>query len=1081
MTFRRKATITALAASMLATSFAGFPLSEKGLAEKLGLVSVANAASAELPSSAFLDRLNQLHAALAAGDPVDVQEVRNLRDEIASLDETKNAKLLDPIWNKISPKLPESVDQDALKASLFRIIKAVGSIQYDPGASNLEAIRTNPEYRATLKTIAALGGDANITIDDFLVFLFGDGGSRKGVEGTIRDQLAGMSSMQLMLLLGNKGGIVTVLLQSMEQLLGKTEDYKFSSILSKLDITPQDVRATVLNFQNKLQKDEPAISAMTVAYFRSAAQESVKISEDGLQHKYTLKVFGVEVPAAVLTWSKLSGSSDITVAANGTVTIPAGKGKASAVIQAKLMNPYGGSAKVVFEKEITLGSEEEEGEGSFPSEQFLARMNKLYAALAAGDPADLQDVRNFRDEIAGLNSEVGQALLAPVWSKIALKLPATADQAKLKKSLFDMIQAIGSVTYDPTASGLEAIRTNPEYRATLKEIAAAGGGQNLVMDDFLVFLFGDGKSLKGVEGTVREKLASLSSTELLRLLGNNKGITEILFGAMQQLLGETEGYKLSSILNGLGVTPQDVLLTAANFQQKLQKDEPAINALTVAYMRSESTEEVVVSKDGREHDYKLKILGIEVPALALKWSKVSGSKDITVLANGKVTLAKKVPSASAVIEARLLNPYGGEAKVIFKKEVKLEAVKSEGAVFPEEPFFVKMTKLYAALEAGGASKVKDVLNLKKEIAELDLVKDQGLIDPIWNKVSPNLPDSIDKAQLKTGLFAIVKAVGYFQYMPTAADLEELRNNADAQAILSLLAEAGGVDALSIDDFLILMFGDGAELKGISGTVSDKIAGMKSTELAKLLRNKDNMEELNQEAMTAVLSKTDDYALSEALHNLGVKSADVQSTVKKIKSKLKKDEAAITALNVAYVRSEAVPTVKVSEKGSQHDYGLTLLGVEIPSSSLKWERVSGSKDISVTPQGKVTLAKKADKGTAVIQATLSKAFGDSGQVIYKQEVTLSKDTGGIDDPTVALNLILKDLDVKIAEIAKKLDAAKNNKQKVDLIMDSVILGNEAVTAINKVNTTTIIKLKAITEAKLKVNKMILLIIKDLMSF
>ncbi|WP_317618303.1 fibronectin type III domain-containing protein [Paenibacillus sp. PL91] len=109
-------------------------------------------------SSLALNWLNKLHSALIAGDPADIQDVRNLRNEITGLDDTDNQSLIDPLWNKISPKLPASVDQTELKSSMFRIVKAVGSMRYDPQLTDLEAIRTNPEFIATLKTIAAAGG-----------------------------------------------------------------------------------------------------------------------------------------------------------------------------------------------------------------------------------------------------------------------------------------------------------------------------------------------------------------------------------------------------------------------------------------------------------------------------------------------------------------------------------------------------------------------------------------------------------------------------------------------------------------------------------------------------------------------------------------------------------------------------------------------------------------------------------------------------------------------------------------------------------------------------------------------------------
>lgn len=303
-------------------------------------------------SNPFLERLIKLHAALAAGDPSDVRDVRNLRDEIAGLNAAADESLIDPIWNKISAKLPHADDQAELKSSLFRFMKAIGSINYDSQASDLDHIRTNPEYRAVLKTLASAGGHSNLTIDDFMMFLSGDGGSLKGLEGTIADILAQMSKLELAQLLLDKQKQTAVLLDVLEKLL--EDDTDISSILNQLEVTPRDLLAMAQNFQQKLQYDKPAIHAITVAYIRSEAMETVKITANGKKHNYSLKVLGIELPSAILKWSKINGDDIVTVHSNGTVSIPNQIASGSAVIQASLLNPYSGKAKVIFQKEVTL-------------------------------------------------------------------------------------------------------------------------------------------------------------------------------------------------------------------------------------------------------------------------------------------------------------------------------------------------------------------------------------------------------------------------------------------------------------------------------------------------------------------------------------------------------------------------------------------------------------------------------------------------------------------------------------------------------------------------------------------------------
>jgi hypothetical protein len=219
---------------------------------------------------------------------------------------------------------------------------------------------------------------------------------------------------------------------------------------------------------------------------------------------------------------------------------------------------------------------------------------------------------------------------------------------------------------------LEAIRTNPQYRATLKTIAAASGVKSLKVDDFLIFLFGDGKELKGIEGTILGIVADMKPKELGDLLSKKDKINAVVDEARAEILSEKENYALSAVLYNLGVTPDDVRSTVLNFQDKLKYDVPAINALTVAYIRSEAVPTVKVTANGRHHEYGLTVLGIEIPSSDLKWTKVSGSKDVTVESNGKVTIPNKVKTGTAVIQAALVNPNGGPAKVIFQQEVTLE-------------------------------------------------------------------------------------------------------------------------------------------------------------------------------------------------------------------------------------------------------------------------------------------------------------------------------------------------------------------------------------------------------------------------
>lgn len=729
MNVKQKLTASMLAATLVSSSLAGLPAELGGGLP--GGIELASAAEDKLPSSVFLARMIELHKALAAGDPADVQDVRNFRDEIASLDVDSNLQLLDPVWNKIASKLPEDADEAGLKRTLFRIVKAVGSFRYDPDASDLEEIRTNPEYRAALKTIAAAGGHADITMDDFLVFLFGDGAGRAGVEGTIVSELSGKSSLELLALLGSNDGITNVLLQATEKLMSKTESYTFVKILSELGVTAQDVRSLVLNFQVKLQKDVPAIRAMTVAYLRTASEAVASVSADGREHRYSLKVAGVSVPQIALIWSKASGDSAVTVSSGGVVTIPAGTDKASAVIRASLLNPYGGSPKVIFEQEVTLkavnggdngggdnGGGDNGGDNgeAFPVESFLERMNKLRDALLAGDPADVKAVRSFRDEWTDLSYAKDGKLLNPLWNRIEPNLPITVDKAQLKEDLFDMIVAVGSFRYDPKATELDKIRTNPEFRAALKTLAAAGGVQNVTIDDFLILLFGDGDQRGGLEGELLERVAKMKSSEISALLRDKKKLNALIADSVAGLV-EDEDYPLAKALTTLGVRPADMELAVKGFQSKFKNEEAAALAMSIAYLRTETKAVVSVTDQGRQHRYSLTFHGIKLPDSALKWSKVSGDKDVLVNPSGKVSIPKRTQAGTAVIQATISNTFGRGAKVVFRQEVTL--VNEQW----EDETSEKITKLLQSLDSKLGTIEDRLASAKTDIQKVSLLLD----------------------------------------------------------------------------------------------------------------------------------------------------------------------------------------------------------------------------------------------------------------------------------------------------------------------------------------------------------------------
>ena len=714
--------------------------------------------------------------------------------------------------------------------------------------------------------------------------------------------------------------------------------------------------------------------------------------------------------------------------------------------------------------------DEEAGWLSLISSGLLDRVNELFEALAAGDPADFQDVQNLRVEIAGLDESAYLPIIDPIWNKIGGKLPASVDRAAAKSSLIKLIRAIGSARYDPELSEFRTIRWNREYLSLLWALEEAGG-VNVKTEDFLAFFLGDGGARQGIEGTLAELLSGKSPMELAQLLASQQALTTELLQATSQVLGQTESYKVSELLANLGVDSADIGAAVRGYQTLLKKDEPAVNALIIAYARTVAESSVRISEDGREHRYGLRIFGVEVPSFVIQWSKLSGDAEVNVSPSGLVTIPPGVASASAVIQAKLVNPLNGVSKLILEQSVTLTAAGEEGEVFPDGPFMERIEPIREALLAGDPADVKAVRDVLRELASLDPSgRDLNLIDPIWNRISPRLPASVDRTSVRTGLFGILNDVAAFRYDPRAEDLEAIRTDADYRDTMKAIGEAAGSRGLSAEDYLIFLFGDGAGRKGVEGAIFDLASAMRPQELAELLGKPDKLNAVTNQAMAAILSKTDEYPFSAAMANLGIRAEDLRSTLRQYQSKLSHNESANFAWLVATVRSQAAPTVKISANGRQHQYGLTFQGVALPSSNLRWSKVSGDKDVKVDSNGKVTISNKVAKGTAVIQA----AWNDrqirypnsrSANVLFVQEVTLVNG----DHPGI-VEEIVEETKEKLNEIDRRFKASKDDEERMQLLLEVLLTGKETANRINETEATKKVKDKAIDETKKQVSRL-----------
>ncbi|WP_336776014.1 S-layer homology domain-containing protein [Paenibacillus sp. MMO-58] len=254
MTIKKKLIVSTIAASMAATAFAGIPLSNKGLAEKLGFNNTAYAAAA-FPSTGIVDYANKLRAALVATSGL--KAVQDLRTAIQALSKDDLKSIASPITSKVTTKLGTSFDENALADLVSDVI----SITYDPNLTELERIRNTDEYRAVLAQLAVGAGFTpqqvdDVTVDQVAQYFF-----------TLQEKLAGilknLPTEQLIAALNDPVKRDALIQQALEAL--SAEKLVVQNIFDAYGITTADLKSVVSNAQGKVDSTV-VLKAATALY-----------------------------------------------------------------------------------------------------------------------------------------------------------------------------------------------------------------------------------------------------------------------------------------------------------------------------------------------------------------------------------------------------------------------------------------------------------------------------------------------------------------------------------------------------------------------------------------------------------------------------------------------------------------------------------------------------------------------------------------------------------------------------------------------------------------------------------------------
>lgn len=252
MTMKKKLTVTTLAASIMFASIAGLPLSEQGLANKLGIT--AGVASA----SEVQDTLKGLHDELAR-DTQGFADAKATRDNIAAhtFTDVEMKAILGPVWTKVAAKVnAKHLTVDV--SSVFALFNSL-DLFYDGSGAAIEDLINNADVRTAVNTLfeavelpiigqaGGLSKESIIEFQDKVIEALKSGSNQTTLKLGVLDAFATKSLDSIV------AAMNTVVRNDV-----LTKDLPLSNFLSLYDIDLEDLNEIQENVTNYFELNNPA-------------------------------------------------------------------------------------------------------------------------------------------------------------------------------------------------------------------------------------------------------------------------------------------------------------------------------------------------------------------------------------------------------------------------------------------------------------------------------------------------------------------------------------------------------------------------------------------------------------------------------------------------------------------------------------------------------------------------------------------------------------------------------------------------------------------------------------------------------
>lgn len=250
MTIRKKLIVSTIAASVAATAFAGLPLSNKGLAEKLGFNNTAYAATSSY--DALVAAVKEWHDAF---DTDGLAALRALRDEVNAVPVSNVKTALKPITDNFVGSL-ESDEIATIEALYLELL----GFTYDADLSYLDNIRTNAAYKDVVKKLAT-GAGVQFTVEDVAYYAL-------QVKNNLLDSLDDLSETQVKALATNPLDVLNLLQGAIGAVPDNGTAGKVKQVFTHYGLTKEEVKsaAAALVVQVDTTTLKNAVNAIVDAY-----------------------------------------------------------------------------------------------------------------------------------------------------------------------------------------------------------------------------------------------------------------------------------------------------------------------------------------------------------------------------------------------------------------------------------------------------------------------------------------------------------------------------------------------------------------------------------------------------------------------------------------------------------------------------------------------------------------------------------------------------------------------------------------------------------------------------------------------